>query len=313
MYGQMTAGQLDLHRHPGDPAGHLPDVRRRGREALRRRTSPAGSVLTAGLGGMGGAQPLAAAMLDAAIALRRGRPRADRAPARDRYLDEATDSLDEALARVRSRGADGRGALGRAARQRRRRRPRAGPPRRAVRPRHRPDGRPRPAERVRARRASTSRRPPRCASPIRTSTCGAPARRSPPRARDARVPARREPRLRLRQQPARRGAGGRRRGRVRLPGLRARLHPAALLPRQRAVPLGGPLRRPGGHRGDRRRRCGALFPDDAILQRWLELAPERVAFQGLPARICWLGYGDRAPAGLAINELVRSGRVRRRS
>ena len=53
-----------------------------------------------------------------------------------------------------------------------------------------------------------------------------------------------------------------------------------------------------------------LFPDDALLQRWLELAPERVAFQGLPARICWLGYGDRARAGLAINELVRAGEVK---
>jgi urocanate hydratase len=53
-----------------------------------------------------------------------------------------------------------------------------------------------------------------------------------------------------------------------------------------------------------------LFPADGVLQRWLELAPERVAFQGLPARICWLGYGDRAPAGLAINELVRSGVVK---
>jgi urocanate hydratase len=52
-----------------------------------------------------------------------------------------------------------------------------------------------------------------------------------------------------------------------------------------------------------------LFPEDGVLQRWLELAPERVAFQGLPARICWLGYGDRARAGLAINELVRSERV----
>jgi urocanate hydratase len=52
-----------------------------------------------------------------------------------------------------------------------------------------------------------------------------------------------------------------------------------------------------------------LFPDDALLQRWLELAPERVAFQGLPARICWLGYGDRATAGRAINALVRSGAV----
>ena len=53
-----------------------------------------------------------------------------------------------------------------------------------------------------------------------------------------------------------------------------------------------------------------LFPDDPLLQRWLGLAPERVAFQGLPARICWLGLGDRARAGLAINELVRSGRVK---
>jgi urocanate hydratase len=52
-----------------------------------------------------------------------------------------------------------------------------------------------------------------------------------------------------------------------------------------------------------------LFPDDAFLQRWLELAPQRVAFQGLPARICWLGLGDRAKAGLAINELVRAGEV----
>jgi urocanate hydratase len=53
-----------------------------------------------------------------------------------------------------------------------------------------------------------------------------------------------------------------------------------------------------------------LFPEDRALQRWLSVAPERVAFQGLPARICWLGYGARARAGLAINELVRSGEVR---
>jgi len=57
------------------------------------------------------------------------------------------------------------------------------------------------------------------------------------------------------------------------------------------------------------RELQALFPDDALLQRWLALAPERVEFQGLPARICWLGYGDRAQAGLAINALVRSGVV----
>ncbi len=57
------------------------------------------------------------------------------------------------------------------------------------------------------------------------------------------------------------------------------------------------------------RELQGLFPDDILLQRWLAMAPEKVAFQGLPARICWLGYGDRAKAGLAINELVRTGRV----
>jgi urocanate hydratase len=53
-----------------------------------------------------------------------------------------------------------------------------------------------------------------------------------------------------------------------------------------------------------------LFPGDLLLQRWLQLARGGVAFQGLPARICWLGYGDRARAGLAINDLVGSGRVK---
>ncbi|HLK36972.1 MAG TPA: urocanate hydratase, partial [Polyangiaceae bacterium] len=51
-------------------------------------------------------------------------------------------------------------------------------------------------------------------------------------------------------------------------------------------------------------------PGDADLRRWIELAAARVKFQGLPARICWLGYGDRAKAGLAFNELVRTGRVK---
>ncbi|MPZ88628.1 MAG: urocanate hydratase [Nitriliruptorales bacterium] len=52
------------------------------------------------------------------------------------------------------------------------------------------------------------------------------------------------------------------------------------------------------------------FPDDDALQRWLRLAGERVAFQGLPARICWLGYGERAEAGARFNDLVASGAVR---
>jgi urocanate hydratase len=57
------------------------------------------------------------------------------------------------------------------------------------------------------------------------------------------------------------------------------------------------------------RMLAELFPDDEGLQRWLRLAAQKVPVQGLPARICWLGYGDRARAGLAINELVASGEV----
>jgi urocanate hydratase len=52
-----------------------------------------------------------------------------------------------------------------------------------------------------------------------------------------------------------------------------------------------------------------LFPENESLRRWIEMAEARVPFQGLPARICWLGYGERAKAGLAFNELVRSGAV----
>ncbi len=52
-----------------------------------------------------------------------------------------------------------------------------------------------------------------------------------------------------------------------------------------------------------------LFPDDPILGRWLSLARDKVRFQGLPARVCWLGYGDRAEFGVAMNELVKKGKV----
>jgi len=52
-----------------------------------------------------------------------------------------------------------------------------------------------------------------------------------------------------------------------------------------------------------------LFPENESLRRWIEMAEARVPFQGLPARICWLGYGERSKAGLAFNELVRLGKV----
>ena len=53
-----------------------------------------------------------------------------------------------------------------------------------------------------------------------------------------------------------------------------------------------------------------LFPENAALHRWLDMAGERIAFQGLPARICWVGLGDRHRAGLAFNEMVRTGELK---
>ena len=61
------------------------------------------------------------------------------------------------------------------------------------------------------------------------------------------------------------------------------------------------------HRTDR--AVMEMFPEDKALHRWIEKAQKQVAFQGLPARICWLGYGERHKMGLAFNELVRKGEV----
>ena len=95
---------------------------------------------------------------------------------------------------------------------------------------------------------------------------------------------------------------------VRLPRLRARLHPAAVL-RGR-----GPFRWAAlsGDPADIAATDEAildLFPDNESLARWIRLAQEKVHFQGLPARICWLGYGERDRAGLRFNELVAPGDV----
>ena len=56
-------------------------------------------------------------------------------------------------------------------------------------------------------------------------------------------------------------------------------------------------------------RVKELIPDDPHLHRWLDMARERIAFQGLPARICWVGLGQRHKLGLAFNEMVRNGEV----
>ena len=53
-----------------------------------------------------------------------------------------------------------------------------------------------------------------------------------------------------------------------------------------------------------------MFPQNRILSRWIDLARKRIKFQGLPARICWLGYGERAQFGLAMNDLVKKGKIK---
>ena len=117
---------------------------------------------------------------------------------------------------------------------------------------------------------------------------------------DGRLPGRGRRGVRLRQLDPRRGPAGRLRAGVRLPRLRARLHPAAVLRGQGPVPLGGAVRRPGRHRRDRpggaRPVPGERVP--APLDPMAARSGSR--FQGLPARICWLGYGERDKAGRAV-------------
>src|SRR3546814_12108114 len=57
------------------------------------------------------------------------------------------------------------------------------------------------------------------------------------------------------------------------------------------------------------RKVKEIFPENTHVQRWLDMARERIAFQGLPSRICWLGLGERDVAGLAFNEMVKSGEL----
>ena len=77
----------------------------------------------------------------------------------------------------------------------------------------------------------------------------------------------------------------------------------------RAVPLGSAIGRGVGH-SVTDDLVLELFPDNRILRRWIDLARKRIKFQGLPARICWLGYGERAQFGLAMNDLVKKGKIK---
>ena len=93
------------------------------------------------------------------------------------------------------------------------------------------------------------------------------------------------------------------------PGFVPAYIPSVVLSRRRPVPLGRAVRRSRGHLSHRR-EGKELIPDDPHLHRWLDMARERISFQGLPARICWVGLGQRHRLGLAFNEMVASGELK---
>ena len=93
------------------------------------------------------------------------------------------------------------------------------------------------------------------------------------------------------------------------PGLRARLHPTAVRGGSRPVPVGRAVRRPEGHRGHRSRCAGTVSRTTSTCAAGSRWPRRRSSYQGLPARICWLGYGERHKAGLRFNEMVANGEV----
>ena len=309
MFGQMTAGSWIYIGTQGILQGTYQTFAAAGERHFGSPDLTGRTILTAGLGGMGGAQPLAATMAGAAILCVEVDPTRIERRLETRYLDDASDSLDDALARVREAARAGRGVVRRVARQRR---PRWYPssPAAARRSISSPT---RPPHTIRSpgtsRRASPSRTLRGFARPIRSDYLR--------RARDS-IARHVEGLLEY----VRRGSyvfdyGNNLRGEAYEAGITDAFTYPGFVPAYirplfcRGV---GPFRWAAlsGDPADIAvidEMLRSLFPDDALLQRWLELAPERVAFQGLPARICWLGLGDRARAGLAINDLVASGRV----
>jgi urocanate hydratase len=308
MFGQMTAGSWIYIGTQGIVQGTYQTFAAAGERHFGSTDLAGRTILTAGLGGMGGAQPLAATLAGAAILCVEVDPARIERRLATRYLDEATLSLDDALERVRRAAAERRalsvGLLGNAA-----------------------DVVPELARRGESFDLVTDQTAAH--DPL---TGYIPAGLSLEAASALRAS---DPDEYLRQARAsiarhveglldyvRSGSyvfdyGNNLRGEAHEAGVADAFTYPGFVPAYirplfcRGI---GPFRWAvlSGDPADIAvidDRLRELFPGDALLQRWLELAPARIAFQGLPARICWLGLGDRARAGLAINELVRSGRV----
>jgi urocanate hydratase len=308
MFGQMTAGSWIYIGTQGILQGTYQTFAAAAQKHFGSPTLAGRTVLTAGLGGMGGAQPLAATLAGAAILCIEVDPTRIERRLETRYLDEATESLEDALTRVRDAAREGRalsvGLLGNAADV---------VPELARRGEHFDLV----TDQTAAHDPLTGYVPNGMtldeAIALRTADPDEYLRR----ARTAIAE-----HVRGLLEYVRAGSyvfdyGNNLRGEAEAAGVADAFSYPGFVPAYirplfcRGI---GPFRWAAlsGDPADIAaidEMLRELFPGDELLQRWLELAPERVAFQGLPARICWLGYGDRARAGLAINELVRTGRV----
>jgi urocanate hydratase len=308
MFGQMTAGSWIYIGTQGILQGTYQTFASAAERHFGAADLAGRTILTAGLGGMGGAQPLAGSMLNAAVLCVEVDPSRIERRLKNRYLDEATDSLDDALARVRSAQRDGRalsvGLLGNAA-----------------------EVVPELARRGEAFDLVTDQTaahdPLNGYVPVGLDVrAAAELRAADPVTYLQRARAGIATHVQGMLEFVRAGSyvfdyGNNLRGEALEAGIEDAFTYPSFVPAYirplfcRGV---GPFRWAAlsGDPADIAAIDAALvelFPGDGVLQRWLELASGRVAFQGLPARICWLGYGDRARAGLAINELVRSGAV----
>jgi urocanate hydratase len=309
MFGQMTAGSWIYIGSQGILQGTYQTFVAAAEKHFGSPDLSGRTILTAGLGGMGGAQPLAATLAGAAILCVDVDPERIRRRLETRYLDESAESLDEALARVRAAAGEGRalsvGLLGNAAE--------------LV-----------PELARRGERFDLVTDQTAAHDPLNGYV---PAGLSVEQAAVLRSGDADEYLRRARESIARHveglleyvrsgsyvfDYGNNLRGEALEAGVEDAFTYPGFVPAYirplfcRGV---GPFRWAAlsGDPDDISlidRTLLALFPDDPALQRWLTLAPERVAYQGLPARICWLGYGDRARAGLAINELVSTGQVK---
>jgi urocanate hydratase len=308
MFGQMTAGSWIYIGTQGILQGTYQTFAAAGETHYGTSELSGRTVLTAGLGGMGGAQPLAATMAGAAALCVEVDPTRIERRLASRYLDEAAASLEDAVARVRAAAADGRalsvGLLGNAAEI---------VPELVRRGEH--------FDLVTDQTAAHD--PLNGYVPVGLSVEeAARLREHDPDEYLRRASESIARHVRGLLEFVRAGSyvfdyGNNLRGEAQQAGVEDAFTYPGFVPAYirplfcRGV---GPFRWAAlsGDPEDIAAIDGALrslFPDDLLLQRWLELAPARVAFQGLPARICWLGYGDRAKAGLVMNELVRDGTV----